>query len=77
MRLGGDRMQRRRHECYGLTRRRGVSRRSFGIGLAALGCAIPIVPSANGQNTRVRRIAWLSATIQSVEGRSSERRCAN
>jgi len=56
MRLGGDRMQRRRHERYGLTRRRGVSRRSFGIGLAALGCAIPIVPSANGQNTRVRRI---------------------
>jgi putative ABC transport system substrate-binding protein len=56
MRLGGDRMQRRRHEGYGLTRRRGVSRRSFGIGLAALGCAIPIVPSANGQNTRVRHI---------------------
>jgi len=56
MRLSGDRMQRRRHEGYGLTPRRGVSRRSFGIGLAALGCAIPIVPSANGQNTRVRRI---------------------
>src|SRR5260370_10820822 len=35
----------------------GVSRRSFAIGLASLGCAIPIVPSANGaQSARIRRI---------------------
>ena len=34
----------------------GVTRRSFAIGLATLGGAIPIVPSANGQSARVRRI---------------------
>lgn len=31
-------------------------RRSFSIRLAALGCAIPILPFANGQSARVRRI---------------------
>ena len=58
MRLCGDRTQRRQHEGYsGLTRIPGVSRRSFAIGLATLGCAIPIVPSANGaQSARIRRI---------------------
>ena len=50
-------MQRSRHEgSCGFTRKPGVTRRSVAIGLAALGCAIPTVPSANGQNARVRRI---------------------
>jgi putative ABC transport system substrate-binding protein len=58
MRFCGDRTQRRQHEGYcGLTRIPGVSRRSFAIGLATLGCAIPIVPPANGaQSARIRRI---------------------
>jgi hypothetical protein len=58
MRFCGDRTQRRQHEGHcGLTRIPGVSRRSFAIGLATLGCAIPIVPSANGaQSARIRRI---------------------
>ena len=58
MRFCGDRTQRRQHEGYSrLTRTPGVSRRSFAIGLAALGCAIPMVPSANGaQSASIRRI---------------------
>ena len=53
----GDRTQRCQQEGYcGLTRIPGMSRRSFAIGVATLGGAIPIVPSANGQNVRVRRI---------------------
>ena len=50
-------MQRSQHQgCCGLTPRPGVSRRSFAIGLATLGCAIPIVRSSNGQSARIRRI---------------------
>lgn len=57
MRFCGDRTQWPQHEDYcGLTRITVVSRRSFVIGLATLGCAISIVPFANGQSARVRRI---------------------
>src|SRR5579872_2616390 len=58
MRFCGDRTQRRQHEGHcGLTRIPGLGRRSFAIGLATLGRAIPIVPSANAaQSARIRRI---------------------
>ena len=58
MRFCGDNAQRRQHEGYcGLTRIPRVTRRSFAIGLATLGCAIPIVPSGiEAQSARIRRI---------------------
>jgi hypothetical protein len=72
MRVCGDRTQRHQHEGYrGLTRIPGVSRRSFAIGLAALGCEIPIVPSANSQSARVRRIGLALALPTALAARAT------
>src|SRR5438105_4285041 len=54
MRSAGNHSQGRQQR--GLTRTFGVSRRSLVVSLAGFGCAIPIVPSANGQRPRVRHI---------------------
>src|SRR5690242_14737164 len=56
MRSFGNRSEGRQQQLQCELTRFGISRRSFAISFAGFASAIPIVPSANGQRPRVRRI---------------------